>query len=72
MLRDESLSSLHVSVGDCAHDLRDGVRLEIDSHYSAGLRDVDMRQRMIEGVNPHLESIFTNDRRSSVVLSVVA
>lgn len=49
MLPDESLSSLHVSLGDCADDLRDGVRREIDSNYSAGLRDVDMRRRMIEG-----------------------
>jgi hypothetical protein len=61
--RDQSLSSLHVPVGNRSNDLGDCTRREIDPHDRAGLRDVHMRRRMIQGVDPHLEPLFAKNRR---------
>jgi hypothetical protein len=60
---DELLGSLHVSIGNCSNDFGDSVRRNIDPDDRASFRDVDMGRRMIEGIDPHLESTLANDRR---------
>jgi hypothetical protein len=55
--RDESLSSLHIPVGNRSNDLGGWMRREIDPHDRASLRDVNMWRRMIQGVDAHLEPL---------------
>ena len=63
MLRDEPLCSFHIPIGNRSNDLGGCMRPEIDPHDRASLRDVHMRRRMIEGVDPHLEPPFAKNRR---------
>ena len=63
MPRNESLRALHVPVGNVPDDLRHLMRREIDPDDGSCLCDVDMRRRVIERVDPYLESFFTNYRR---------
>lgn len=60
---DESFGTLHVSVRNCSHNLRDLVRRKIDLHDRARFRDVNVRWRMIERVDPDLEPLLANKRR---------
>ena len=60
--RDESLRTLRVPIRDGAHDLGNVVRRRINPHDRTSLRDVDVRRRMIEGVDPDLEPLLPNKR----------
>ena len=63
MPRNESLRALHVPIGNVSDDLRHLMRRKIDPDDGSCLRDMDMRRRVIERVDPYLESLFTNYRR---------
>ena len=63
MPRNESIRALHAPVGNVPDDLRHLMGREIDPDDGSCLCDVDMRRRVIERVDPYLESFFTNDRR---------
>ncbi len=62
MPRDELFRSPYIAVRDRTHNLCDLMRRKIDLHDCAGLRDMDVRGRMIECVNPDLESLLANQR----------
>ena len=62
MSRHELLGSFHIPVRNCSDDLGDLVRREINPHDCASLRDVHVRWRMIEGIDPHLEPFRTENR----------
>ena len=55
--------ALHIAIGDRADDLDRMMSGEVYLHDSAGLRDMHVRRRVVERVNPHLESILTEQRR---------
>jgi hypothetical protein len=57
------LGPLDIPIGDRADDFDRLMRAEIDLQHSTRLPDMDVGRRMIEGVDPHLESGFTKDRR---------
>jgi hypothetical protein len=59
----KALRSLDVPIGDRADNLNGFVRRQIDLQYGASLPDVDVRRRMIQCVNPHLESRLAKDCR---------
>lgn len=61
--RDESLSSLHIPVGNRSSDLCGCMRREIDPHDRASRRDVHMWRRIIQSVDPHLEPLIPKNRR---------
>ena len=63
MTRDQLLRTLHIAIGDRADDLDRMMSGEVDLHDSTGLRDMHVRRRVIERVNPHLESTLTEQRR---------
>jgi hypothetical protein len=58
----ELLGSRHIPVGNRSNDLGGFVRREINPHDRTSLRDVHVRRRVIEGVDPHLKSIPSNNR----------
>jgi hypothetical protein len=49
----------HIAIRDRADDLNGLARCEIDLHNSTRLPDVNVRWRMIQRVNPHLEARLT-------------
>ena len=63
MSRHQVFRALYVAIGDRAGDLDRMMRVEVDLHDSTALRDMHVRWRVIEGVNPHCESILTDQRR---------
>ena len=63
MLRDEPLGSFHIPVGNRSHDLSGLVRREINPHNRTSLRDMHVRRRVIEGVDPYLEPLLSKNRR---------
>ncbi len=59
----QALRAFDVPIRDRADDLDRPLRRESDFHRRARLGDVHMRWRMIEGIDPHLESLLANQRR---------
>jgi len=62
MPRDESFGSLQVSIRNGPYDLYDLVRRKIDFHNGPSFRDVHMRRRMIQRVDPDLEARLAYER----------
>ena len=65
MPRDESFGTLHVPVRDRPNNLCDLVRRKFNLHDGASFRDMDMRWRMIEGIDPDFEPLLANERGHS-------
>jgi hypothetical protein len=61
MLGNEPFGSLHVPVRDRSNDFRYLMRRKVDFHDRTGFRNVDMKRRMIERVNPDLEPVLANE-----------
>lgn len=62
MLSNQSFRALHVAIGDRAHNLDGVTGRQVDLHDGTGFRDMHMRRRMVEGVDPDLESFLANQR----------
>jgi hypothetical protein len=57
------LRPLDIPIGDRAYDLNRFMCGEVDSQYGTSFPDMDVRRRMIEGIDSHFESGFAKDRR---------
>src|SRR5258708_2684440 len=62
VFRDQGLRSLRLAIGDRAGDLDDLTRGQINLQNRARLGDVHVRRRVIEGVDPNLVPVLSNDR----------
>ena len=60
--RDQSFGALYVPIRDSSDDLCDLVGRKINLHDGTSLRDVDVRGRMIEGVDSDLEPLLAKER----------
>jgi hypothetical protein len=59
---DQKLRSLHVAIGNRPDNLGHLTLGQVDLHNRAGLRDMHMRGRVVEGVDPNLEPLLPNQR----------
>jgi hypothetical protein len=61
--RDQLFRAFHVPIGDRTNDLDRVMFREFDLHDGTGFRDMHMRRRVIERLDPDLESCLANQRR---------